>query len=301
MPNYTGSDPEKNMKISQETKIRFQAVFPIEKTRGRRAFIRFARFILQFFLWPTRAIWKAVLPVFSYKMWGEIGESDNQSQLSHWGRLQYFWNVWEDLYCHPRVVQILRQGYRIILQSNLPMSVHPIIQRGYNRQEKYGYQKDWVLQMLQKGAIYPLKDCITPGFYSRLFLVPKTRQKMAPCDRSQCPEQLYAGSNFQNGDSRDNQKLGHKRWMASFNRPERCVLPCAHTPRFSTFTMFQCRQTNVSVPRTAIRFTRIVKEAKLILQSHGIWVHQYPDDWLLRANTRHQCQLQKKEFIQTIQ
>ena len=77
--------------------------------------------------------------------------------------------------------------------------------------------------------------------------------------------------------------------MASFDRPERYVLSRAHTPRFSTFATFPCRQTNVSVQSTAI------------LQSRGVRVHQYLDDWLLRANTRHQCQLQTKELIQTIQ
>ena len=98
----------------------------------------------------------------------------------HGGRLQYFWQVWENLYCHPRVVQILRWGYRFLLQSNPPMSVYPTIQSGYNRQEKHGYLQDCVLQMLQKDAIYHLKDCTTPGFYSRIYLVPKPGKKWRP-------------------------------------------------------------------------------------------------------------------------
>ena len=40
--------------------------------------------------------------------------------------------------------------------------------------------------------------------------------------------------------------------MASFDRPERCVLLRAHTPRFITLAMFPCRQTNVSPQSTAI-------------------------------------------------
>ena len=48
---------------------------------------------------------------------------------------------------------------------------------------------------------------------------------MAPCDRSQCPEQLQlpASPNFQNGDSKDNEKFGHIRRMSRFDRPERCL------------------------------------------------------------------------------
>ena len=75
---------------------------------------------------------------------------------------------------------------------------------------------------------------------------------MALCDRSQCPGQMPASSKFSNGDSSDIRKLGHKRRMASFDRPERCVLSRAHTPRFATLAMFPCRQANVSVQSTAI-------------------------------------------------
>ena len=52
---------------------------------------------------------------------------------------------------------------------------------------------------------------------------------------------------------------------------------------------------------TPLEFTRVAREAKLILQSREIRVHQYLDDWLLRANTRHQCQLQTKKLIHTLQ
>ena len=96
--------------------------------------------------------------------------------------------------------------------------------------------------------------------------------------------------------------------MASFDRPERCVLSCSNTSRFSTLATFPCRQKNILVQSTAIQvgsapleFTRIVKEVKLVLQSCGVRIHQYLDDWLLRANTRHQCQLQTKELIHVVQ
>ena len=50
-----------------------------------------------------------------------------------------------------------------------------------------------------------------------------------------------------------------------------------------------------------LEFTRIVREVKLVLQSRGIRVHQYLDDWLLRAKTRHQCLFQTKELIHVVQ
>ena len=38
-----------------------------------------------------------------------------------------------------------------------------------------------------------------------------------------------------------------------------------------------------------LEFTKVVKEVKLMAQSRGIWIHQYLDDWLLRAPCREMC------------
>ena len=120
----------------------------------------------------------STLPNTQGKVEASVG--DYIDTVHHGCRLQHFWQVWESLFCHPRVVQILRWGYQIILQSNSPMSVHLLIQSDYKGQEKHGYLKDCISQMLQKCAIYPLKDRTTPGFYSKLFLVPKSGKKWRP-------------------------------------------------------------------------------------------------------------------------
>ena len=143
-------------------------------------------------------------------------------------------------------------------------------------------------------------------FTSDWFLYPNPAKKWHPVINLKCPEQLHASANVQNGNSRDNQKLSHKRRMASFDRPDRCILSRPHTSRFSELTTFPCRQKNVSVQSSSVRVSdstprvhKIVKEAKLVLQSRGIRVHQYLD-WLLRA-IRHQCQQEKtRELIQMI-
>ena len=81
----------------------------------------------------------------------------------------------------PKCQDSFRYSFRgIILLSNPPMSVYSTVQSGYNRLKKHGFLTDCVSQMLQKEAIYHLKDCTTPGFYSRLFLVPKPGKKWCP-------------------------------------------------------------------------------------------------------------------------
>ena len=129
---------------------------------------------------------------------------------------------------------------------------------------------------------------------------------MAPGDRSQCSEQLHASSNLQNGNSRDNQKLGLKRGMASFDRPERCILSHSHTSRFSTLASFPCRQKNVSVQSTAIRVghctPRVHSDCK-VSKAHSLVLRHSssPIPGRLVVKGRHQCQPQTKELIHTIQ
>ena len=76
---------------------------------------------------------------------------------------------------------------------------------------------------------------------------------MAKCDRSQCPEQLPAGSSFQNRDNRDNQKFCYNNQMAGLDRHKIRLLPCTDTQRFSKSTMISYGQSDQSVQSTDIR------------------------------------------------
>ena len=56
------------------------------------------------------------------------------------------------------------------------------------------------------------------SFLQQIISCTETRQKIMPSDRSQCPEQIPAGPNFQNGNSRNNQKFSYKReWLVSID------------------------------------------------------------------------------------
>ena len=76
-------------------------------------------------------------------------------------------------HCHPRVVRIFSWDCRVTLQSNSPMPVLPTMQSDDVRQENMATVNTAkiLLEMLQKTASYPLKNCRTPAFYGSLFLV----------------------------------------------------------------------------------------------------------------------------------
>ena len=94
------------------------------------------------------------------------------------GRLLSFYKVWLENGCHPRVVHILQWGYKIILQNPIELSRHPTIHSGYTNRDIRKFLQDCVAQ--KKKAIVPVRMCMTLGFYSRLFLVPKPGKKWRP-------------------------------------------------------------------------------------------------------------------------
>ena len=77
-------------------------------------------------------------------------------------------------------------GFGIILAQPVELSHTPIIHSSYANPQKQKFLLDWVQEMLQKKAIIPVRMSASLGFYSRLFLVPKPRQKIEASNRFEC-------------------------------------------------------------------------------------------------------------------
>ena len=88
------------------------------------------------------------------------------------GRLAQFWPVWQELGASPWIVAILRKGFLLKFETKPNLSYVPIpfsLPRDVDKLKALSLE---VQQMLSKNAI-ELAPPNTPGFYSRLFLVPK--------------------------------------------------------------------------------------------------------------------------------
>ena len=89
-----------------------------------------------------------------------------------------FANHWQNLLGECRSVQILRSGVLLQwLDQHLPLTRTPI--SFHTRNRKQDFQKA-VDSLLQKGAIEPVLNSRSLGFYSRLFLVPKKTGDLHP-------------------------------------------------------------------------------------------------------------------------
>ena len=55
--------------------------------------------------------------------------------------------------------------------------------------------------------------------------------------------------------------------------------------RFYQFTALPCNMATVP-----LQFTKVAKEVKLMARAEGISIRQYIDGWLMRTNSKQQCQ-----------
>ena len=89
------------------------------------------------------------------------------------GRLAHFARNWAEITDDEWVFSLIRKGYRILFQERLILSPDPI----FFRQPLSQQLEEEVASRLSKGAVEEIiLEC--PGYYSRIFLVPKKNGKL---------------------------------------------------------------------------------------------------------------------------
>ncbi len=89
-------------------------------------------------------------------------------------RLLHFYRQWEQLTTDVYIRPVVREPYRIDLSDPPPLSPVPIPMRLPHDADQLSSLVREVTALLDKGAIEEVNPLsLTPGFYSRIFLVPK--------------------------------------------------------------------------------------------------------------------------------
>ena len=94
-------------------------------------------------------------------------------------RLRHFASIWLSLDCPAWVVSVLSRGYRLRFLSPPPLTTYPPSLGSFNS-PKREIRQSLVQDLLVKGAVEHIRDLTSPGFYSLLFLVPKTSGEFRP-------------------------------------------------------------------------------------------------------------------------
>ena len=219
-------------------------------------------------------------------------------------RLQRFWQVWHFLGANKRVVSILQEGYTLPFKEKPPLTRSPVIISGYANPVKNKHIKDSLQALLQKQAVEKVTTPSSLAFYNRLFLVPKPNNKWRPIldlSRLNC---YLATSSFKMETPETIQlSLQKGEWVTSLDFSDAYFhIPIGQRSRkFLRFFLhsqaYQFTALSFGLSTAPLEFTKVAKEVKLMAQARGIRIHQYLDDWLLRAPCPETCLLHTRTLL----
>ena len=142
------------------------------------------------------------------------------------------------------------------------------------------------------------------GFYNRLFLVPKPNNEWRPI------LDLSTLNTFLNTESfkmetpetiRTSLQLGE--WVTSIDFKDTYFHMTIHSQsrKYMRFHIqgqsYQFKSLPFGLSTAPMEFTVVVKEVKLMALQRGIRIHQYLDDWLVRATSHQTCLQHTQTFV----
>ena len=205
-------------------------------------------------------------------------------------------SVWLSLGSNPRVVSILREGYQLPFKERPPLARFPVIVSGSSNPSRNKNLSEALHSLGQKQTIEKVSVQSSLGFYNWLFLVPKPNGKWRPIlDLSQLNLYLAPATFKMETPETIRLSLQQGEWVTSLDFSDAYFhIPINHRSRkYLRFHLkgqtFQFTALPFGLSTAPLEFTKVVKEVKLMAQSRGIRIHQYLDDWLLRAPCREIC------------
>lgn len=154
-----------------------------------------------------------------------------------------------------------------------------------------------VASLLQKGAVELLHPPVSPGFYARLFCVPKTSGGWRPVLDLSALNKFLLDVHFRMetpASIRDSIQEGD--WAASIDLSDAYYHLLVHRRdrKFLRFQWkgqtFQFRALPFGLSLAPWVFTRVVRELLLKLRADGMRIRAYLDDWLVLASSRALCE-----------
>ena len=224
------------------------------------------------------------------------------------GRLHSFRRDWLANKCSDNVLNIITNGYVLpfISKPNLVRAL--LIRSGYKVLQKDQSLAYCIQSLLSMNAIERVENVKSLGFYSRLFLVPKSHQRWRPViDLSRRNTFLLVERFKMETPESIRTSLIPGEWVSSIDLSDTYLHIPIH-PISRKYLRF-CHKSQVfqftSIPfglATAPQvFTMIVKEVKLMALTRGIRLHQYLDDWLISAQSQEEAQVNTQKVVDLTQ
>ena len=221
-------------------------------------------------------------------------------------RLNQCWEKWETLGSSPKVVNILREGYMLPFRFRPHLTRSPTVISDYHNPTKQSFLLEALYQLINKNAVEPVENPNSLGFYNRLFLVPKPNNRWRPIlDLSTLNTFLNTGSFKMETPETIRTSLQAGEWVTSIDFKDAYFHIPIHSQsrKYMRFHLqgwsYQFKALPFGLSTASMEFTVVAKEVKLMALQKGIRIHQYLDDWLVRASTHNTC-LQHTQTLVTL-
>ena len=212
-------------------------------------------------------------------------------------RLQHFAHRWSKYTTDPWVLSVVRCGYG--LQFNPEMGHPPLtnqpVEMSDRRPESVLLLKQAVTDLLQKEAIEIVENPDTPGFYSRLFLVPKRDGGFRPIIDLKPLNAFLTKEKFKmETQASISAALQVNDWTTSVDLKDAYFhIPIASSSRkYLRFVIdgktYQFRALPFGLSPAPRVFTRIMSVIADYAHRRGVALHIYLDDWLIRSSSQTQ-------------
>ena len=223
------------------------------------------------------------------------------------GRLARFWKRWRDLGASPFILNKLQYGIRLDWVSTPPvLTTNPLIISRCRDRDKMEIMRSHVAGMLQKGAIQLIQDN-SPGFYSRIFMVPKQGGKWRPVIDLSALNKFVNKSTFKmETPERIRESFRKDEWVTSLDLTDAYFhIPVAIKYRkFMRFVIddqiYQFSAMPFGLSTAPKEFTDVVVEFKKIAATRGFHLNQYLDDWINRDITQVIAQYRIWQLLQLV-
>ena len=221
-------------------------------------------------------------------------------------RLQQFWEKWETLGSSPKVIRILREGYTLPFRFRPNLTRSPMVISKYVNPQRQSLLLEALAQLTNKNAVEPVTNQTSLGFYNRLFLVAKPNNRWRPIlDLSTLNIFLNTESFKMETPETIRSSLQVGEWVTSIDFKDAYFHIPIHSQsrKYMRFHIqgqsYQFKALPFGLSTAPMEFTVVAKEVKLMALRQGIRIHQYLDDWLVRASTLHTC-LQHTQTLVTL-
>ena len=209
-------------------------------------------------------------------------------------RLHQFWEKWETQGVSPKVVTALREGYTLPFWFRPNLTRSPTVISSNVNPHKNLNLLEALYQLVNKNAVEPVKKQNSLGFYNRLFLVPKPNNRWRPILALSTLNTCLNTESFKMETPetiRTSLQVGE--WVTSIDFKDAYFhIPIHNQSRkYMRFHVqgrsYKFKALPFGLSTAPMEFTVVAKEVILMALQRGIRIHQYLDNWLVRA-TSHQ-------------